>query len=227
MVEHRTILIVDDEQTILESLTDIFALEGFQVLPASSGSEALEILREHQPDLIIADIMMPEMNGYQFYQRVRQSPNLLLIPFVFLTAKGGPEDVRYGKELGVDDYIQKPIRADDLISAVFGKLSRYEQLAQASQTIINGDEGRQADDLNAALAEALTPRELDVLRHMTRGMTNLEIAEAMFIEVSTVKTHVSNLLSKMGVSNRVEAVSLAMRSGVIRRKISERARPDA
>jgi len=213
MVESCTILIVDDEQTIRESLIDILTLEGFRVLAATNGLEAIELLREHQPDLILADIMMPEMNGYQFYQRVRQSQDCLLIPFIFLSAKGEAEDIRFGKELGADDYLMKPINMEDLISAILGKLKRFEELTLTQ----NGnaglwDNGKLSDTFGSELPEALTRRELEVLRLMMLGMTNLDIAEVIFVELSTVKTHVSNILSKLGVSNRVEAVALAMRS---------------
>jgi DNA-binding NarL/FixJ family response regulator len=163
--------------------------------------------------LIIADIMMPEMNGYQFYQRVRQSQERLLIPFIFLSAKGEAEDIRFGKELGVDDYLMKPVRPEDLIATILGKLKRFEEMgtihAQKNGSL---DHELQRDGFGSDLPDALTPKELEVLRHMTLGMTNLDIAEAMFVELSTVKTHVSNILSKLGVANRVEAVSLALRS---------------
>jgi DNA-binding response OmpR family regulator len=75
--------------------------------------------------------MMPDMNGYQFYLRVRQNPAWLHIPFLFLTAKGQSEDIRYAKEMGIDDYLTKPIEAEDLVAAVRGKLHRFTQLRQA------------------------------------------------------------------------------------------------
>jgi DNA-binding NarL/FixJ family response regulator len=214
MPEPRTILVVDDEFAILDSLADILQLEGFSVLKASNGLQALDILREQIPDLIIADVMMPEMSGYHLYQRVRQTPKHLHIPFIFLTAKGEAEDIRFGKELGADDYLLKPIHAEDLMAAILGKLKRYDQLKEHSSGPTNLIE---AADQNAKSISGspigLSSRELDVLRLMVQGLSNNEIAEALFIEQSTVKTHVSNILSKLGVRNRVEAVTFALQAG--------------
>jgi DNA-binding response OmpR family regulator len=83
-------------------------------------------------NIIVADIAMPDMNGYQLYDRVRQNPAWVSIPFIFLTARTMDSDIRYGKELGVDDYLTKPIRAADLLAAVRGKLRRAQQLAAAA-----------------------------------------------------------------------------------------------
>lgn len=211
MGDQQVILIVDDEPVILDSLADILRVHGFQVLKAANGLEALAILQNHTPDLILADITMPEMNGYHLFNRVRQKPEWLRIPFVFLTAKGQAEDIRFGKELGADDYLMKPIDADDLIAAILGKLRRYAQLEEQRHDTENiQDAGFPNRSSGSTLPFNLTSREVDVLRHMIRGLNNNEIAEALFVEPSTVKTHVSNILSKLGVSNRVKAVRLAI-----------------
>jgi DNA-binding response OmpR family regulator len=104
--------------------------EGYRVLTASDGAEALDLLRAQPVNLILADIAMPRMNGYQLYERVRQSPQWVAIPFMFLTARTLDSDIRYGKELGVDDYLTKPVQPEDLLAAVRGKLRRAQQLAQ-------------------------------------------------------------------------------------------------
>lgn len=128
MREQATILIVDDDPVINDSVRDILCLAGYRTLTATNGAHALEILDVQTPDLIVADIMMPRMNGYQLYQRVRRNPDWIWIPFIFLTAKGEGEDVRYAKEMGVDDYLTKPIEPEDLLAAVLGKLARYREL---------------------------------------------------------------------------------------------------
>jgi two-component system sensor histidine kinase/response regulator len=98
------------------------------VITASNGVEALDLLGDVKPDLIISDIMMPDVDGYQFHAQVRRRPELLAIPFIFLTARGGRDDIRRGKELGVDDYLTKPFDEEDLLIAVRAKLSRWEDL---------------------------------------------------------------------------------------------------
>ena len=215
MVDQQVILVVEDELIILDSLSDLLRVHGFQVLQAANGLEALAILQDNTPDLILADIMMPEMNGYQLYNRVRQNPEWLWIPFIFLTAKGQAEDIRFGKELGADDYLMKPIDAEDLIAAILGKLRRYVQLDGQRHNAANiGDVDFPNSLSGSTFPFDLTPREVDVLRHMVHGLNNNEIAAALFVENSTIKTHVSNILSKLNVTNRVQAVRFALEHGL-------------
>ena len=208
----RTILVVDDEKGVRDSLQDFLQLSGFTVVVAANGYEALEILNSQRPDLIVADIMMPRMNGYQFYHRVRENPEWTWIPFIFLTAKGEAEDIRFGKELGADDYLQKPIEPEDLMAAVLGRLKRYQDL-DTRPGIVDAPMSHSDDTLPTI--EPLTKRELEVLGFMVEGYSNREIASELVIGPATVKSHVSNILSKMGVSNRVEAVSIALQRGLL------------
>jgi DNA-binding response OmpR family regulator len=125
-----SILVVDDQPEILENLALVLEAEGFRVLTAVDGNEALVVLESRPVDLILADIAMPGLNGYQLYQRVRENPQWVAIPFLFLTARAMDSDIRYGKELGVDDYLTKPIQPEDVLAAVNGRLRRAQQLAQ-------------------------------------------------------------------------------------------------
>ena len=209
MPEQKTILVVDDDLSMLDNLADILELNGFRVLKASDGLQALETLQEQNPDLILADVMMPEMNGYQLYQRVRRISKFIQTPFIFLTARGEIEDVRFGKELGADDYLLKPIQAEDLMAVILGKIMRYDELKKHGSGRI---EHTRVPCPTAKSPHDLTSREMDVLRLMIKGLSNNEIAEALFIEESTVKTHVSNIISKLGVRNRVEVVAYAVQS---------------
>jgi len=98
----------------------------YHVITTTDGKNALKILSELEtpPDLIISDIMMPKMDGYEFFKRVSANPKWTLIPFIFLTARAAPEDVRFGKMLGVDDYLTKPFQDEDLLAIITGKLNR-------------------------------------------------------------------------------------------------------
>lgn len=125
----KTILVVDDQPTIGEGIQQSLLLEGFNVHLARDGVDALDWLTFHTPHLIITDIVMPRMSGYQLHERIRSNPDWLRIPFIFLTGKSDAEDIRFGKELGVDDYLTKPIALEDLLAAVHGRLRRYEQMA--------------------------------------------------------------------------------------------------
>ncbi len=126
-----SILVVDDEADLLENIKLALEAEGYRVLMAEDGLEALDILESEPVDLILADIAMPNMNGYQLYERVRENPKWTFTPFIFLTARTMDSDVNYGKELGADDYLTKPIRAAELLAVVRGKLRRFQQLTGA------------------------------------------------------------------------------------------------
>ena len=211
----KRILLVEDEEVIRESVAEILELNGFLVQTASDGLQALSLLENEIPDLILADIMMPQMNGYQLYQRVRSNPAWVWIPFIFLSAKGAGEDVRFGKELGADDYLRKPIDAEDLISAVIGRLRRYEALAEGGLKSSPPASGFEDPTTRpAGLGFDITSREREVLILMVKGKTNSEIASDLVIGTATVKTHVSNILSKLDASNRVEAVTRAIELGL-------------
>jgi DNA-binding response OmpR family regulator len=124
------ILVVDDQPDLLENLGLALEAAGYRVLTAGDGIEALAVLQSQPVHLILADIAMPRLNGYQLYERVRQNPDWVAIPFLFLTARTLDSDIRYGKELGVDDYLPKPIQPEDLLAVVHGKLKRAQQLAR-------------------------------------------------------------------------------------------------
>jgi two-component system OmpR family response regulator len=125
-----TILVVEDQPTMVATLRIALEMSGYRVLSAADGLEALDVLESEAVDLILADVAMPRMNGYQLYERVCQNPQWVAIPFIFVTARALDSDIRYGKELGVDDYLTKPIHLEDLRAAVQGRLRRARQLAQ-------------------------------------------------------------------------------------------------
>lgn len=127
-----TILVVDDQIEMMTGIQLTLETAGYRVLTASDGNLALEQLQHEPVDLILADIAMPQMNGYQLYEHIRRDPNLVRIPFLFLTARAMASDIRYGKALGVDDYLIKPIKPEDLLAAVEGRLRRARDLARAT-----------------------------------------------------------------------------------------------
>lgn len=122
------ILVVEDDLALLEGVSELLKLSNYQVLTATNGREALDLLVEQRPDLIVSDIMMPEMDGYAFHEAVRNRPDMFTIPFIFLTARGEKRDIRKGKASGVDDYITKPFDDEDLLVAVESKLARWAGL---------------------------------------------------------------------------------------------------
>ncbi len=138
------IMVVDDNQEFLNGIELVLEMEGYQVWTALNGQEALDALKDdfarggeggasgaktydRLPDLILADIMMPVMDGYEFYERVRANPYLNSIPFIFLSAKSDDVDIRYGKGLGADDYLSKLAEPEDILASIQGKLRRVDQ----------------------------------------------------------------------------------------------------
>ncbi|HEX2907633.1 MAG TPA: response regulator [Phototrophicaceae bacterium] len=128
-----TVLVVEDDVHLLEGIRDILDLEGYDVLMAQNGVQALDMLKSQAdaPDLIVSDIMMPQMDGVEFFQNVRQEADWLSIPFIFLTAKGEKSDYYKGLRLGVDDYIVKPYDPADLIVKIESRLKRQQILNRA------------------------------------------------------------------------------------------------
>lgn len=164
------ILVVEDDTALLEGLRDVLELAGFGVLTASNGVEGLETLTTHPlPDLIISDIMMPRMDGYEFYTRVREKPDWLNVPFIFLTAKGEKTDIRRGKQLGADDYLIKPFEEEDLLVAIESKLKRRAQLESARDL--------QMDDLKRRILTTLNHEFRTPLTYITTYTDMLNTAE--------------------------------------------------
>lgn len=131
MTSHTCILVVDDQPDHLKAMQLILEGVGYGVVLCASAAEALQMLGKQPVDLILADIAMSHMNGYQLFDAVRKHHEWATIPFVFLTARALDSDIRYGKALGVDDYLTKPIQPEDLLATVEGKLRRRQHLVQS------------------------------------------------------------------------------------------------
>jgi putative two-component system response regulator len=125
------LLVVEDDPAMLIAFQDVLKGAGFEVITASNGQAALELLVHTQPALILSDISMPIMDGYKLFEAVRRQPGGASIPFIFLTARGTREDIFAGKSLGADDYITKPVTTQELLSAVRARLHRSNELMLA------------------------------------------------------------------------------------------------
>ena len=134
LVENRaSILVVDDNPLIVNVLKGLLGSEKYQVYTSNNGQEAVTVLENKNIDVIICDVMMPTMNGYELHDYVRAKAELSHIPFVFLTALGDSQDVSQGREMGADDYIVKPFDPRDLLSVVKGKVVRSKNIKSCSE----------------------------------------------------------------------------------------------
>lgn len=127
-----TILILEDDENVRLPVVDLLEAEGYSVLAAQDGEEGLKLARKEKPDLIISDIMMPKLDGYGVFEALQKDPITAVIPFIFLTAKTDPGDVRTGLGLGVDDYITKPFEHEDLLDSIRTRLEKYRRISDAA-----------------------------------------------------------------------------------------------
>lgn len=127
----ETILVVEDNSDLREAIKDILSDDGFTVITATNGQEALAKMGVITPDLVISDIGMPQMDGFAFFEAVRTHPEWTLVPFIFLTARSEKDDILKGKGLGAEDYLVKPLTREELLTAVSARLSRSQQLHMA------------------------------------------------------------------------------------------------
>ena len=190
---------IEDEPDMRRNLTTILRLEKFLPLPAENGSIGLELAKKERPDLILCDVMMPELDGYGVITALRANADTAAIPFIFLTAKGEKPDIRAGMNLGADDYLTKPVAKSDLLSAIRSRLERAAQQA-VPEFKPNFDSARPLER-----AFGLTPRVAEALLWVTQGKTNSEIAIILGTSESTVKKHVLDIFEKLGVETRTAA----------------------
>lgn len=197
----KRLLVVDDEPNLLAAIAAVLRGEGFEVTTARNGRDAMLQLARSLPDLVVSDVRMPVMDGYTLARKLRSAPHTKLIPIIFLTAKDETEDRIEGFRSGVDVYLSKPFEPTELIAVIQGILSRVENMRSAITLLVG--ENEKPDDL-LIRDEELTDAEWRVAEEVTRGLSNKEIAQKLNLSVRTVENHVSHILSKKGMSNRVE-----------------------
>jgi CheY-like chemotaxis protein len=117
-----TLLVVEDEAVLRESIVEILILENYTVLSAANGIEALTVMQQHKPDLILCDIVMPEMDGYQLLEKLRADKETAYIPVIFLTARIDRESMRQGIQLGAEEYLTKPFVSEVLLKVIQERL---------------------------------------------------------------------------------------------------------
>lgn len=206
----KRLLVIDDEPNLLRAVAACLRAEGYDVTTARSGREALVKLASVVPDLIVSDIRMPGMDGYQLAGHIRGSQRTALVPIVFLTAKDETADRIEGFRAGVDAYLTKPFEPDELIAVITSILSRVERThAEIARLVGAREESRRT----VLQDEDLTEAEERIAVAVANGLSNKEIAAKFDISVRTVENHISHILSKKGFSNRVEIARYVMARG--------------
>lgn len=203
----RRLLIVDDEPNLLIAVAAVLRDEGFDVKTARSGREALVMIARDSPDLIVSDVRMPGMDGYELARRLRSTANFALIPIVFLSAKDETEDRIEGFRSGVDVYLTKPFEPDELIAVIRAILQRIERTHSTIARLVGSDP---PDETVFVRDEGLTDAEWRIAEAVARGLSNKEIAAELNLSVRTIENHVGNILAKKQFGNRVEIARLVL-----------------
>jgi DNA-binding NarL/FixJ family response regulator len=196
------VLVIEDEPEMRRNLTTILRLEKFEVLEAANGRIGVKLAKEQMPDLVLCDVMMPELDGHGVLHELRDNAATSGLPFIFLTAKGEKADVRSGMNLGADDYLTKPVAKKDLLEAIRARLARQEQQSKTFKPNFSSFE--------PLLKLGLTPRVAEVLLWVAQGKTNPEIATILGISEQTVKKHMMEVLQVLGVETRTAAALRAL-----------------
>src|SRR6476469_6025852 len=200
----KKILVIEDEPEMRRNITALLRYKQYEPIAATNGSLGIQLARQQKPDLILCDVMMPDLDGYGVLRALQSDPSLALIPFIFLTAKGEKDDLRSGMNLGADDYLTKPVGNADLVRAIHVRLRRSEQ---AGAREFKADFSS-AEPLQKQLG--LTPRAAETLLWLAQGKTNADIATILGITESTIKKHVQEIFEKLGVETRGAAAVRAL-----------------
>ena len=197
------ILVIEDEPEMRRNIAALLRYHDYEPIAAENGRQGIETARREKPDLVLCDVMMPELDGHAVLQALQSEASLARIPFIFLTAKGEKDDLRSGMNLGADDYVTKPVANADLVRAIETRLRRSEQQ-------VKREFKPDFSSSEPLLVLGLTPRAAEALLWLAQGKTNSDIAAILGITESTVKKHVQEMFDKLGVETRGAATLRAL-----------------
>ena len=190
-----SIFVVEDDGRCRSLIATILGQAGLKTRTFADGETALAAMRDEVPDAVVLDVSLPRLSGYEICQRVRLEFGQS-VPVVFISGeRTAPYDLLAGFSFGADDYINKPFAPEELLARVRRLVFRLQR--------------------DPAAVSPLSKRELQVLRLLTDGLEQREIAKELFISAKTVGTHIEHILSKMGVHSRAQAVAQAYRRGLL------------
>ena len=201
-----TIMLLDDEEMLLAATQKYLNAKEFRVITCRSAKEGLERIKRDKVDLLIIDILMPTVNGYEFIEYLKRDSEIANIPFIFLTAKGMTEDRIKGYNMGCRAYLSKPFDPEELIAIIDNILFDRKSIKNIINIKNHIQELRSKiyyfDRLNKNIK--FTKREVTILLSVGKGMSNKDIANNLGISVKNVEKYITRLLNKTSLSNRVE-----------------------
>ncbi|MEG3862587.1 response regulator transcription factor [Microcoleus sp. herbarium12] len=213
------ILVVDDEADCQTVLAMYLESQGYRVECANSGVEALSIFENAPPDLVISDVMMPEMDGFEFCRRLRTTRLGQLVPFIFLSGQGEMESKVEGHAIGADDYLVKPFQSEEILAKVKAQLDRSHRIHSEIVRLLQTSNTRAVEPKTIAVVLPnpaplpLTPAEERVFWEVIQGYTNKQISDRLFISPRTVQAHLGSIFSKLQLENRAQLVKFALERG--------------
>ncbi len=213
------ILVVDDEADCQTVLAMYLEGQGYQVQCATSAIEALSIFENDPPDLVISDVMMPEMDGFEFCRRLRNTRLGQLMPFIFLSGQGEIESKVEGHSIGADDYLVKPFQSEEILAKVKAQLERSHRIHAEIVRLLQNSTSLAMKPKTLAVAPPppaplpLTPAEERVFWEVIQGYTNKQISHRLFISPRTVQAHLGSIFSKLHIENRSQLVKFALERG--------------
>ncbi len=208
--DRKKLLLVDDDPNLILLVKDYLEFNGYEVITAGHGREAMKILEQETPDLIVCDVMMPEMDGYTFVQEIRKDARLDWLPVIFLSAKGQSQDRIKGLSQGADVYMVKPFEPDELVAQVKSTINQSVRLM--------GTSSKKTDNplrIQVPKSVELTPTEKKVVDLVAQGMSNKDISKELSVSQRTIESHVSNMLNKTGLHNRTELSRWAIQNELV------------
>jgi len=195
------ILVIEDEPRMRSNISMILKMEDYEVTEASNGREGIEICQQRIPDLVVCDVSMPEMDGHQTLQALKENRDTAQIPFIFLTAHGEHKEVRTGMNSGADDYLVKPFETDDLLNSIETRLKRIAELTSTKPT--------KEPTPKMLIPLGLTEREAETLFWLAQGKANSDLCILLDVKLTTIKKHLERIYQKLGVENRTSAAAMA------------------
>ena len=233
----KKILIVDDDLILRQVLQNSLEQKGYQVISVGCAKQALTKFNQDIPDIIVSDVSMPKMDGFEFCRQLRSQTSGKLIPFIFLSAKDELEDRIQGHTIGADSYLTKPFEMKELLANIEALIERsrrvHAEIVHLIEQLVNSNNPAEivvdigqystrvrqnAESIpknNSSTPDPLplTPAEERVFWETIQGYTNKQISERLFISPRTVQTHLSNILNKLNLSNRTQLVRFAYEQG--------------
>lgn len=201
------ILLVDDNPTYLK---DALPFYGYKVTTATDGIQGLEKLSQQQFDIVLLDVMMPKMDGWETLKNIRENSKYKHVPVIMITAVSEDQKMISGLKNGADDYIVKPFILPNLLARIEAVLRRACWQIPVQNSKI------ETQNSNTATSVSLTEREKEVLQLAAQGSSNKEIADELVLREVTVKSHLNSIFKKLKVANRTQAVLLALQTDLIK-----------